>query len=109
MSHLLFKMFTKVVLMRAVIMTARQSLNKTLFTLLLLLSANSLALESDKTQPITIQADFAELNESIGTAIYQGNVQLSQGSLLIHSDRIVVFSNSKNKVEKVVHVNLSTL
>ena len=102
MSHLRFKMFTKVVLMKAVIKTARQCLNKALFTLLLLLCANSLALESDKTQPITIQADFAELNESIGTAIYQGNVQLSQGSLLIHSDRIVVFSNSKNKVEKVV-------
>lgn len=60
------------------------------------------ALESDKSQPITIQADFAEISEAVGTAIYQGNVQLSQGSLQIYSDRIVVFSNDKKKVEKVV-------
>lgn len=66
------------------------------------LSPNSMGLESDKSQPITIQADYAEISEAVGTAIYQGNVQLNQGSLQIYSDRIVVFSNDKKKVEKVV-------
>jgi len=66
------------------------------------LCTHSFALDADRSQSITITADFAELNEGAGTATYQGEVELKQGSLQIFSDRIVVFTDEEQKVRKVV-------
>lgn len=46
------------------------------------------ALEADRQQPLKIQADSAVLNEKDGTAIYTGNVVLTQGSLTIEASQL---------------------
>jgi lipopolysaccharide export system protein LptA len=57
----------------------------------LCLSANpAVALQSDREQPIKLQADRVEINEKQATSLYQGNVHLQQGSLKIDADEVSV-------------------
>lgn len=69
--------------------------------LLLLAPPSVFAIDSDREKPIQIQADSAELNESKGIAVYDGNVILEQGSLVIHSRTLTVFTQNK-KVSRVL-------
>jgi lipopolysaccharide export system protein LptA len=48
------------------------------------------ALPEDREQPIRITADSASRFETTGETHYTGNVELTQGSLRINADRIVV-------------------
>lgn len=48
------------------------------------------ALPSDRDQPVNIEADSAELSQQAGQTIYRGHVKLSQGSLKITADEIVI-------------------
>lgn len=50
----------------------------------------ALALQSDREQPIHLQADRVEINEKQATSLYQGNVHLKQGSLKIDADEVSV-------------------
>ncbi len=59
------------------------------------------ALESDRNQPITIDADTAERDELAGTITYSGNVQMAQGSMRIDADKIIIYNN-KDKVTKII-------
>ena len=52
------------------------------------------ALPEDSAQPIQIQADRAELDERKGTATYIGAVHLTQGTLNVLSDRLVISSTN---------------
>lgn len=55
-----------------------------LIGLLAFLSAtHALALPEDRSQPIHIQADSAELDDRTGVAIYRGNVIITQGTLKV--------------------------
>lgn len=51
------------------------------------------ALENDANQTIEIQADSMTLDESKGITHYKGNVQLSQGSISISADELILTSN----------------
>ncbi len=48
------------------------------------------ALPSDISQPIRIEADSATRDESKGQTIYEGDVKISQGSLIITAEHIVI-------------------
>ncbi len=61
----------------------------------------SWALQSDRSQPITIDADSAERDEQAGTTTYSGKVEMAQGSMRIQADKIVIYS-TKDKVSKIV-------
>lgn len=63
--------------------------------------ANAIALQSDRSQPITIDADSAERDELAGTTTYSGKVEMAQGSMRINADEIVIY-NTKDKVTKIV-------
>lgn len=49
------------------------------------------ALESDRQQPIRIQADRVELDNRRGISSYTGHVAVDQGSLHVEADRLVVY------------------
>ncbi|HBR95960.1 MAG TPA: lipopolysaccharide transport periplasmic protein LptA [Gammaproteobacteria bacterium] len=49
-----------------------------------------LSRQSDFSQPIYVQADNSEFNEASGVQILSGNVQITQGSMKILADKIVV-------------------
>ncbi|MEZ5507827.1 MAG: lipopolysaccharide transport periplasmic protein LptA [Gammaproteobacteria bacterium] len=68
--------------------------------LLALLLTPAWALESDRLQPLKIVADSATLDEKDGTATYQGNVVLTQGSLKISAQRLHI-STEQGKVNLV--------
>ncbi len=64
--------------------------------LALLLSPPLWALGSDGEQPISVEADSLEVREKENISIYQGNVSLTQGSLEINSERLVIHFNQAN-------------
>jgi len=74
-----------------VIATCRRLLTTAL--LLSLLPVFSLALAIDRSQPINIEADSATLDEKTGLNIYQGNVSLQQGTLVLRGSKMTVQLN----------------
>ena len=58
-------------------------------------------LDSDREQPITIEADKASLNDKTGYSVYEGNVRLQQGTLLFTGSRMTV-QLTDNKLDTIV-------
>ena len=58
---------------------------------LLLISSTCWSLETDRQQPIHIQADRITVHEKQGVSFYQGNVQFTQGSLQVKGDEVTVY------------------
>lgn len=64
---------------------------KLIFSLLLLIySPFGMGLPADIEQPIRIEADSAERDEPSGKTLYQGDVKISQGTLIISAESIVI-------------------
>ena len=64
------------------------------------LATQCLALPDDRQQPISIESDYAERNEKTGRTIYRGNVVISQGSVLVEADQIVLHLED-NKISRI--------
>jgi len=69
--------------------------------LLLLSPVIGLGLTGDRDQPINIEADRATLNEKTGNSIYEGNVSLQQGTLVLQGSRMTVQLND-NTIDTLV-------
>ena len=67
-----------------------------------LLSLSVHALDSDKQQPINIQADQAEFNPNTGIATYTGTVVLTQGSLRVEAHQLTIYQTDNGELDKVV-------
>lgn len=79
-------------------------MNLRTLTLLLTLSvmaASSKGLDSDRYQPIRIQADAAMVDESRGTSIYRGNVIIHQGTLQVTADEVEIYT-ADNQVIQII-------
>jgi lipopolysaccharide export system protein LptA len=61
-----------------------------LIALLALAPVAALATDSDRGQPIVIDADEVEMDFRTGLRTYRGNVRVTQGSLNITGDRLVL-------------------
>ncbi len=68
---------------------------------LLLCSITAIALPGDRLQPIKIESNRAEHNDKLGTMVYQGNVVIRQGSILIRASKVTVYSTA-SKANRVV-------
>ena len=68
--------------------------------LLFVISPQLWALDSDRQQPLKIVADKAVLDDKNGTAMYTGNVVLTQGTLKINAEKLRL-TTVDGKVEKV--------
>ena len=76
--------------------------SKLLLTLILLCAVGVVvALESDKEQPIELAADSVDIDESKGTSVYRGDVDLRQGSMHLQADVVTVYQN-KRKPTKII-------
>jgi lipopolysaccharide export system protein LptA len=58
-------------------------------------AAQALAERSDRDKPISIESDTMTADEAKKTATIEGKVVLTQGSLVIHADRILVRQDSE--------------
>lgn len=56
----------------------------------LLVALPTWALESDRNQPIEIEADQGSLDQGNQHTVFSGNVQIRQGTLYIHAARVEV-------------------
>lgn len=63
------------------------------------------SLESDSSQPIYIEADGATYDDNTGVSIYTGNVEVSQGSMLLNSDKLVVYTADRKPYKFVATGN----
>jgi lipopolysaccharide export system protein LptA len=68
---------------------------------LLVCAGSVCALQSDRSEPISIEADTAERDEAKGTTTYSGAVLMQQGSMKINADKVVIYS-TKDKVSHIV-------
>lgn len=59
-------------------------------SLMLLAAGRVHALADDHSQPITLKADRVEINQKKGMSVYEGSVELKQGSMVITASRIVL-------------------
>ena len=74
-----------------------------LFSLILFaLPLHSIALEEDRSQPIEVSANQATLDDKKNLAIYEGNVVLTQGSLIIKADKITIKAAKNGQVNEVI-------
>lgn len=66
-----------------------------------LVSGLGVALQSDREQPIKIDADQVEINEKTEISHYRGNVRLEQGSLKIHAQEMTVMLKN-GELQKII-------
>jgi|SRR5690606_9176474 len=59
------------------------------------------ALPTDKEQNTYISADAGKVDRKERTATYTGNVKLTQGTLEITADKVVIQTNPEGKVEQI--------
>lgn len=60
-----------------------------------LLAPAALAERADREKPINLEADTMEVNDATKVSVYQGNVRLTQGTLLILADKLVVTQDAE--------------
>lgn len=78
---------------------SRHKINTMIFVVLTLISAPLMALSGNNDDPIHIKADRAELDEAQGTAVYQGDVIVTQGSATLSADKITIYSKNQALVK----------
>lgn len=66
------------------------------------------ALSDDASKPLNINADSAEINDASGISIYRGNVEITQGSMHLTGDKVILETH-ENQVKRLTSEgNLST-
>ena len=76
-------------------------MRESLIVVLMFLPGLVWGLASDREQPIHIQADSLELDEIKGVSYYRGDVRFVQGSVVLVSEYVTVYSENK-RVTKVI-------
>lgn len=69
--------------------------------LLLVVPLQLQALEGDREQPMHLEADSLSIDERSGVVLYEGNVEITQGSLKLWADRLWIHRR-EGKTEKII-------
>ena len=64
--------------------------------LLSLLPVTGSGLTGDRSQPVSIESDRAALNEKTGNSVYEGNVYVQQGTLVLQGSKMTVQLNGNS-------------
>ena len=75
--------------------------NKLAVMSLSVIASYTIALPDDWQKEMTILSDSAEIDRRAGTVVYEGNVILTQGTLKIEADRLMILRNG-DTLEKAV-------
>lgn len=90
----------------------QHSLNKLIAMVavsLALASSGVMALPEDREQPIYVAADRASIDDNTGITVYTGNVEITQGSMLLRGDRVELYRNSEGDVDRIVSIGKPAL
>lgn len=74
--------------------------NKLILSVLLTLPLCVTALPSDQQAPITIDAQTVDFSRSTGKGVYQGQVQVDQGTSHLTADKAYTFMDQQNDLTK---------
>jgi lipopolysaccharide export system protein LptA len=69
--------------------------------LLILMPVSAYSLSTDKDQPMDIEADRVDIDDSTGLNTFRGNVVVTQGTIRLNADVVTVYKK-KNDVSRVV-------
>lgn len=75
------------------------------FALLLLLAQvtpAAFALQSDKDQPIEVEANTAELDDVKNVSVYTGNVVLTRGTIRMTGDKMTVYQTKDDELDTLI-------
>jgi lipopolysaccharide export system protein LptA len=70
-----------------------------------LISLSVHAERGDRDKPINLEADTVDVNDATKVSIYQGHVRLSQGTLLILGDKLVVKQDAEGLSDATAYGN----
>lgn len=73
-----------------------------LLSITVVLSGQAWALSTDREQPISIASDRATIDDANKTAIYEGQVIITQGSIQIDADKVTINYSDKQSIDKAV-------
>lgn len=68
-----------------------------IYTIIICIFLSSATLVSSKEAPIHIEADKLTSTEQTNTIVYIGNVEVRQGDVKIHTDKMTVYFSEENK------------
>ena len=63
--------------------------------ILLLLSLSAIAERADRDKPVELEADTVTVDDAKKTSVYTGDVILTQGTLIIKGDKLIVREDSQ--------------
>lgn len=66
------------------------------------LTTASYALDSDKNQPLTIDADYVKVDKLKHLTEFEGNVHIKQGSTEITGDKVTIHFDEENKAKQIM-------
>ena len=73
-----------------------------LATFFLLTPGISLALSTDKDQPMDVESDRVDIDDNTGVNNFRGNAVVTQGSMRIEADTITVYKKNKDNVDVII-------
>lgn len=74
----------------------------------LLAAAPAFAERDDRDKPINLEADTVEVNDATGVSVYSGNVRLTQGTLLMTADKVIVVQDAEGFSKSTAYGNPTT-
>ena len=69
--------------------------------LMLVFPMYAMALSTDSSQPMNIEADRVDIDDEKGTNTFRGNVVITRGSIRITGDKVVVYRDKEKNLDKV--------
>lgn len=69
-----------------------------------LLASPVWALDSDRQQPIQIEADRLDVDDAKGIGVYRGDVRYTQGTLELKAAEVMIYSTQERSLARVVAV-----
>ncbi len=84
-------------------------LNKFVMLFFLICATRALALQGDNHQKLAIIADAAIYNYKTGINMYEGHVQVDQGTTHITADRLITKNNAQHQIQEAAAYGLQSL
>ena len=81
---------TQIAILRKIDLGVRMVRNFFISCLFIFIALPAFAEKADKDKPIEIEADTVTVNDAKKISVYTGNVIVTQGTLIIHADKLVV-------------------
>lgn len=73
-------------------MCRKRLISRILLAAMLTLPALSMTEPDDAVQPVHVEADTAELNQTTGVGVYRGDVRVTQGTMVLIADQVTVIA-----------------